>query len=85
MVGPEGPLVHLGAIIGSSLTKTKRLEQWDHQFRKKHSSLSRFLGCGSLKEWKKQHHELDDEVYDENDKYDHNNSCTASDVCCENR
>jgi len=28
VVGPEGPIVHLGAILGASLTKTRELEDW---------------------------------------------------------
>ncbi len=28
VVGPEGPIVHLGAILGASLTKTRKLEDW---------------------------------------------------------
>ena len=46
MVGPEGPLVHLGAIIGASITKTRHLEIMMYQFRRKFPRISQVLGCG---------------------------------------
>jgi len=45
VVGPEGPVVHLGAIIGASMTKTGDIEGRLRLFRKGHSKASRLLGC----------------------------------------
>lgn len=55
MIGPEGPLVHLGAIMGASLTKTRHLEESLYKCRRNYPMLSQWLGCGSLSLWRKQH------------------------------
>jgi len=78
MIGPEGPLVHLGAIIGSSLTKTKHLELWDYRMKSQHPNLSKILGCGSLEEWKKKRADVDDEAIGDDycDTGESNSDCT---------
>lgn len=46
-VGPEGPLVHIGAVVGSSVTKTGKIELWIRKFRRKHPIMSGLFGCAS--------------------------------------
>lgn len=45
VVGPEGPVVHLGAILGASMTKTAGIERNMHKFNRRYPRLSRCLGC----------------------------------------
>jgi len=47
-VGPEGPLVHLGAIVGSSLTRSGQIANAVRRFRKRCPKLSGVVGCGHL-------------------------------------
>ena len=48
--GPEGPLVHLGAILGAGVTKTSQLELWVRGFRQRFPHLSNIFGCASSQE-----------------------------------
>jgi len=44
-IGPEGPLVHVGAIIGAGLTKTSWLEEMVRGAREHFPCASRLVGC----------------------------------------
>jgi chloride channel 7 len=45
VIGPEGPVVHLGAILGAVMTKTGDLEWAVRKYRRNHPSRARVLGC----------------------------------------
>ena len=49
-VGPEGPLVHLGAMVGSSLTRSGKIAGEVRRFRRGFPRLSGVLGCASPNE-----------------------------------
>ena len=51
IVGPEGPLVHLGAITGQGITKTTNLEIALRKFQTRFKKTSRFCGCASLDQY----------------------------------
>lgn len=43
--GPEGPVVHLGGILGASMTKTGDLEWSIRKFQKKYPTFAGIFGC----------------------------------------
>lgn len=45
LLGPEGPLVHLGAILGAGLTKTSHIEQCIRGVRHRFPYFSDIFGC----------------------------------------
>jgi len=49
-IGPEGPLVHLGAIMGASLTKVGRFERHVWSLRRKCPMVAGLLGCAEFRE-----------------------------------
>jgi H+/Cl- antiporter ClcA len=46
IVGPEGPLVHIGAIVGQGITKTTRWEMMMRKFQMQRPRTARMFGCG---------------------------------------
>jgi len=50
VIGPEGPVVHLGAIIGETITKTGDIEGRLRLFRKSHPEASKLLGCADYEQ-----------------------------------
>lgn len=60
VVGPEGPVVHLGAILGASMTKTAGIERTVHKLNKRHPKLSGCLGCADHRPQHKLGEEEDD-------------------------
>ena len=49
VIGPEGPVVHLGAIIGALITRTGDLELWVRNFNKQNPGASGILGCADTR------------------------------------
>jgi chloride channel 7 len=47
-IGPEGPLVHLGAMVGAGLTRTGKLGRKVRALRRKHPRVAEALGMGSI-------------------------------------
>ena len=47
-IGPEGPLVHLGAMVGAGLTRTGKLGRKVRALRRRHPKLAEALGMGSV-------------------------------------
>lgn len=48
IVGPEGPLVHIGAIVGQGITKTTKLEVDLRKLQMHWPKTSAVLGCGKI-------------------------------------
>jgi chloride channel 7 len=64
IVGPEGPLVHIGAIVGQGITKTTSMEMALRRFRARRPNVAKLCGCGSADDGG-----LEEDVYME-EKYD---------------
>jgi len=79
IVGPEGPLVHLGAVIGAGLTKSAGLERFVWNVRTSWEEVWRVFCCKPEKHTK---FKDDDKFNDDSDDDSSSEHSTAPGPCC---